>query len=115
MHSAERDDVGLQQADDLAAIQQMAAGDAAGLSSLYDRHARHVHSLAFRILQDERAAEEVVQDVFAQAWRQAARYDRSRSSVDDWLLFQTRSRAVDRLRARDGRPPSQEDEQLPLR
>lgn len=111
MHSAERDDAGLQQADDLASIQQMAAGDAAGLASLYDRHAGSVHAVAFRVLQHPGDAGEVVHDVFAWAWRQAARYDRSRSPVDVWLLTQARQRAVARLRARQGRPEIDADGQ----
>lgn len=103
------------QSDDLGTIRRMAEGDAAALSDLYDRHARGLYSLAFRILQDQGEAEEVVQDVFAQAWRQASRYDTSRGVVVAWLLMMTRSRSIDRVRARAGRPPLQEDDPALLR
>jgi RNA polymerase sigma-70 factor (ECF subfamily) len=89
---------------DRRAIELVSRGDVGALDELYDRHARAVYSLALRIVSDTADAEEVVQDVFTQVWRQSARYDGARASVTGWLLMMTRARAIDRLRARQSRP-----------
>jgi len=89
--------------DDRVAVDRMARGDSSALADLYDRHARAVYSLAIRILADAAEAEDVVQDVFTQAWRQASRYDATRAPVVGWLMIMTRARALDRLRRRRSR------------
>lgn len=89
--------------EDRRAIDRMTRRDSAALADLYDRYARSVYSLACRILSDRTEAEDVVQEVFSQAWRQAGAYDERRAPVAGWLLMMTRTRAIDRLRARSGR------------
>ena len=81
----------------------MAAGDTSALGDLYDAHAQNVYRLALRMLRDRADAEDIVQEVFTQAWRQASRYDATRATVIGWLLMMTRTRALDRLRARQAR------------
>src|SRR5688572_14094122 len=85
-------------------VERMARGDGAALAELYDLHGRIVFSLAVRMLSDHGEAEDLTQDVFTLAWRNAPRYDPARGAVAAWLLVTARTRAIDRLRGRRVRP-----------
>jgi RNA polymerase sigma-70 factor (ECF subfamily) len=89
--------------------------DVAAFEQVYKRHSRIVYSLVLRILQQAGTAEEVVQDVFLQLWRNAARYDESRGPFVPWLLTLARNRALDQLRLKSERQRRREDqtEELP--
>ena len=85
----------------LDCIERIIRRDQNALAELYDATANRVHGVAIRILKNVEAAEEVVSDVYFQAWREAERYDRARGPVQSWLLIICRSRALDALRRRD--------------
>lgn len=84
--------------------------DMHALEVLYDRHSRLAYGLAYRILHDTSAAEDVVQEAFLSLWRQAASFDARRGSVRTWLLSIVHHRAIDWLRSRaNGRSDVQLD------
>jgi RNA polymerase sigma-70 factor (ECF subfamily) len=80
---------------DEALVRTMATGDTHALAALYDRHAPLMLGLARRIVGTKPEAEDIVHDVFVEAWRRAADYDETRGSVKAWLLLRTRCRAID--------------------
>ena len=70
--------------DDVSLVVAMARVDERAAGVLYDRHGGVMYGLALRMVADTSDAEEVVLDAFAQAWRDADRYDTSRGSVIGW-------------------------------
>jgi RNA polymerase sigma-70 factor (ECF subfamily) len=86
-------------ADDATLLRHMAQGDDQALGAFYDRWSPLVHAVVLRILRQRDEVEDVVEEVFWQAWRQAERYEASRGAAQTWLLTIARSRALDRVRA----------------
>jgi RNA polymerase sigma-70 factor (ECF subfamily) len=85
---------------DRAALIRIADGELAALEELYDRYKTMAYSIAYRITNDATLAEDVVQDAFLGAWRNAARYVAGRGSVKTWLLSIVHHRAIDAVRRR---------------
>jgi RNA polymerase sigma-70 factor, ECF subfamily len=100
---------------DASLVQQLLQRDMRAFEQIYDRHSRLVYGLVYRIVQQAGTAEEVVQDVFLQLWRNAAQYDASRGPFLPWLLTMARHRALDTLRLKSERQRRREDqtEELP--
>lgn len=80
---------------------EVAQGSMPAMAALYARTSRLVYAMALRIVRAPACAEEIVSDVYLQAWRTASTYDPSRSGVGGWLLMMCRSRALDTLRSRE--------------
>ena len=87
-------------ADEMRLIARLRAGDQQAMSELYDRYGKVVYAVALRVLQDAAAAEDVLQDVFLQLWRNPDAFDASRGSLAAWLAVIARHRSIDRLRKR---------------
>jgi RNA polymerase sigma-70 factor, ECF subfamily len=100
---------------DAALVQQLLRRDVRAFEQLYDRHSRIVYGLVLRILQQASTAEEVVQDIFLQLWRNASQYQSNRGPFLPWLLTLARNRALDNLRLKSERQRRREEqtEQLP--
>jgi len=86
-------------ADPIALIHRIAAQNRDAFSQFYDRYAPIVYALALRMLRAQSDAEDLLQEVFLQVWRQAAGYSVERGSPEAWLINIARSRAIDKLRA----------------
>ena len=84
-------------------IAQAAGGDERAIATLYDRYGGVLYAVAYRIVGQRADAEEVVIEAFAQAWREAPRFESERGSVAGWLTMIARSRALDTVRARSRR------------
>ena len=81
-------------------LEHVAAGDHGEIEILYDRYGAMAFALAYRITSDSALAEDVVQDAFVGAWRNAARYEQGRGSVKTWLMSIVHHRAIDATRRR---------------
>ena len=76
------------------------SGDQQAMAELYDRYSPVVYAVALRVLGDPGRAEDVLQEVFLQLWRNPAAFDSARGSLGAWLAVITRNRAIDGLRRR---------------
>jgi RNA polymerase sigma-70 factor (ECF subfamily) len=95
---------------DATLVRRLLQRDVGAFEQLYDRHSRAIYGLVLRILQQAGTAEEVVQDIFLQLWRNAAQFDASRGPFVPWLFTLARNRALDTLRLKSERQRRQEDQ-----
>jgi len=77
----------------------MVRGDRRAVAELYARHARALYALAHAMLKSPQEAEDLIHDVFLEAWHRSEDYSEARGTVRGWLLMRARSRALDRLKS----------------
>ncbi len=92
--------------EDLISLVQ--TNDAEAFAVLYDRHSRTAYSLAYRMMGERQAAEDLLQDAFLKLWRAAGSYRAERGSVRTWLLSIVHNRGIDQLRSSASRRRTQE-------
>lgn len=92
--------------EDLIALTE--TGDAEAFAALYDRHSRSAYSLAYRMMGEKQAAEDLVQDIFMKVWRAAGSYRAERGSVRTWILSIVHNRGIDQIRATASRRRTQD-------
>ena len=100
-----------QLAAEIALLRQVAQGDRRSFEELYDRFSGVLFSTAYRVLNNQEAAEDVLQDVFIQIWEKAPLYDPTRGKPMTWAMTLTRNKAIDRLRSTQRRNRLQDDVQ----
>jgi RNA polymerase sigma-70 factor, ECF subfamily len=83
-------------------------GDAAAFAVLYDRHGGVAYSLAYRMMGEKQAAEDVAQEAFVKVWRSVSSYRAERASVRTWILSIVHNRAIDQLRSLASRRRTQD-------
>ena len=89
-------------------ISLVETGDADAFATLYDRHSRAAFSLAYRMMGERQAAEDLAQDAFLKAWRGAGSYRAERGSVRTWILSIVHNRGIDQLRSHASRRRTQD-------
>lgn len=81
-------------------VSAIRSGNESAMAALYDKYSSIVYSVALRVLADTGAAEDVLQEVFMQLWRNPGAFDSSRGNLGPWLAVIARNRAIDLLRRR---------------
>jgi RNA polymerase sigma-70 factor (ECF subfamily) len=94
--------------DDAALLSLVQKGNEGAMASLFDRYSKVVYSVALRVLRDPASAEDVLQEVFMQIWRNPNGFIATRGSLGGWLAVVARNRSIDALRRK--RPSEQVDD-----
>jgi RNA polymerase sigma-70 factor (ECF subfamily) len=94
--------------DDPSLLALVQLGDERAMASIYDRYSKLVYSVALRVLRDPASAEDVLQEVFMQIWRDPDSFTAARGSLGGWLAIVSRNRSIDSLRRK--RPSTNVDD-----
>ena len=84
--------------DDATLLAGVQRGDEQAMASLFDRYSKVVYSVALRVLRDPASAEDVLQEIFMQIWRNPDSFSAARGSLGGWLAVVSRNRSIDALR-----------------
>jgi RNA polymerase sigma-70 factor, ECF subfamily len=98
--SQERTTVSSSDVDDTDVLAGIQAGDQEAMAKFFRRYSSMVYSVALRVLKDSGEAEDVMQDIFIQVWKNPDAFVSGRGSLGGWLAVVARNRAIDRLRRR---------------
>jgi len=85
---------------DATLVSAIRSGDEQAMAQLYERYSSIAYPVALRVLGETGAAEDILQEVFMQLWRNPDAFDATRGSLPGWLAVITRNRAIDSLRKR---------------
>lgn len=96
--------------DDAALLLEVQSGDEQAMAALFDRYSRVVYSVSLRVLRDPSSAEDVLQEIFLQIWRNPESFAATRGSLGGWLAVVARNRSIDLLRRK--RPTETVDEMM---
>ena len=81
-------------------LTRVEGGDQQAMTELFDQYSGMVYSVALRVLKDPGQAEDVMQEIFFQVWRNPDAFVSGRGSLGAWLAVMARNRAIDSLRKR---------------
>jgi len=84
--------------EDAALLARVQNGNEQAMAIIFDRYSKIVYSVALRVLRDPASAEDVLQEIFLQIWRNPASFVSARGSLGGWLAVVTRNRSIDALR-----------------
>jgi RNA polymerase sigma-70 factor (ECF subfamily) len=86
--------------DDAESLTRIGRRDENAMEDIFRRYSGPVYSVALRVLHDTGQAEDVLQEVFLQLWRNPTAFDQDRGSLGAWLMVVARNRAIDLVRRR---------------
>jgi len=103
--SSDRPTENMSAAGDMGLLTRIQSGDQEAMSALFDRYGTMVYSVALRVLKDAGEAEDVMQEIFVQVWKNPGAFVSGKGSLSGWLVVVARNRAIDMIRRR--RPTEQ--------
>src|ERR1700728_1519600 len=84
-------------------IERLHRRDPEGLAAAYDRYGRTAYALFVRIIHDQTAAEDLVQELFLRLWNRSREFDSNKGALGVWLLSIARNMAIDYVRSAQSR------------